>query len=173
MEFNKICQGLLLYDGVERRLQIKANTGGVLVVEDYAHHPTEIAATLDAVSHFEGKRIVAIFQPHLYSRTKFFTREFAESLLPTSKLLVTEIYKAREEPMPGVSGLNIVKAARELGHSDAEFFQDKWNVPDAIETDLRQGDIVLVLGAGDIWRVADEIAGRVKKNLGSSRGEDR
>jgi UDP-N-acetylmuramate--alanine ligase len=95
MEFNEICQGLLLYDGVERRLQIKANTGGVLVVEDYAHHPTEIAATLDAVSHFEGKRIVAIFQPHLYSRTKFFTREFAESLLPTSKLLVTEIYKAR------------------------------------------------------------------------------
>jgi UDP-N-acetylmuramate--alanine ligase len=174
MPFDQISEGLLLYEGVERRLQIKANTGGVLVVEDYAHHPTEISATLDAVSHFGAKRIVAVFQPHLYSRTKFFTREFAQSLLPASKLLVTEIYKAREEPMPGVSGLNIVKTARELGHSDAEFFEDKWSVPDAIEADLAQGDVVLVLGAGDIWKVADEIAGRVNEKFGSkAEKEDR
>jgi len=172
MAFDEICEGLLLYDGVERRLQIKANKGGVLVVEDYAHHPTEIAATLDAVSHFGGKRVIAIFQPHLYSRTKFFTREFAESLLPTDRLFVTEIYKAREEPMPGVSGLGIVKLARELGHPDAEFIEDKWSIPDAIENDLRKGDIVLVLGAGDIWKVADEIARRTKKKLLSSPADE-
>jgi UDP-N-acetylmuramate--alanine ligase len=163
MPFDQVCEGLLLYDGVERRLQIKANTGGILVVEDYAHHPTEIAATLDAVSHLGGKRILAVFQPHLYSRTKFFTNEFAQSLLPSAKLLVTEIYKAREEPMPGVSGLNIIKAARALGHQDAEFFEEKWNVPDVIEPLLKKGDIILVLGAGDIWKVADELADRVKK----------
>jgi UDP-N-acetylmuramate--alanine ligase len=171
MPFDQICKGLLLYDGVERRLQIKANEGGILVVEDYAHHPTEISATLDAVSHLRGKRVLAVFQPHLYSRTKFFTQEFAQSLLPTTKLLVTEIYKAREEPMPGVSGLNIVKAARELGHADAEFIEDKWNIPDVIESDLREEDIVLVLGAGDIWRVADEIATRVKQRNLSPAGD--
>jgi UDP-N-acetylmuramate--alanine ligase len=170
MAFDQICEGLLLYDGVERRLQAKANEGGILVVEDYAHHPTEITATLDAVSHFQAKRVLAIFQPHLYSRTRFFTQEFAQSLLPTTKLLVTEIYRAREEPMPGVSGLNVVKAARKLGHADAEFFEDKWSVPDVIEAEMREGDIVLVLGAGDIWRVADEIASRVKKRNVSSAG---
>ena len=96
MEFDLIREGLLVYDGVERRLQVKANHAGILVVEDYAHHPTEIAATLDAASHFGAKRIIAVFQPHLYSRTKFFTGEFAQSLMPTEKLMVTEIYKARE-----------------------------------------------------------------------------
>ncbi|RJP74435.1 MAG: UDP-N-acetylmuramate--L-alanine ligase [Candidatus Abyssobacteria bacterium SURF_17] len=168
MPFDQICGGLLLYDGVERRVQVKANAGGILVVEDYAHHPTEISATLDAVKHFGGKRLLAIFQPHLYSRTKFFTKEFAESLLPASKLIITEIYKAREEPMPGVSGLNIVNMARELGHPDAEFVEDKWNIPDALEANLKQGDIVLVLGAGDIWKIADEIARRVRAKFGST-----
>ncbi len=163
MPFEQIREGLLAYDGVERRMQVKANHGGVLVVEDYAHHPTEVAATLDAASHFGAARVVAIFQPHLYSRTKFFTNEFARALLPTDKLLVTEIYKAREEPMPGVSGLNIVRAARELGHPDAEFVEDKGDLPDAIEGELKEGDLVLVLGAGDIWRVADEIARRVRQ----------
>ncbi len=168
MPFDQICKGLLLYDGVERRLQVKANAGGILVLEDYAHHPTEIAATLDAVSHFQAKRVLAIFQPHLYSRTKFFTKDFAESLLPVSKLLVTEIYRAREEPMSGVSGLNIVKVARKLGHPDAEFIEDKWSVPDIIEATVAEGDIVLVLGAGDIWKVADEIARRVMDRAVSS-----
>lgn len=163
MAFDQICKGLLEYEGVRRRLQVKANSGGILVVEDYAHHPTEISATLDAISHFKAKRVIAIFQPHLYSRTKFFTKEFAQSLLSTSKLMVTEIYRAREEPMPGVSGLNIVKLARELGHPDAEFFEDKSSVPEAIEKDLGEGDIVLVLGAGDIYKVADDIARRVNE----------
>ncbi len=162
MPFEQVCDGLLLYEGVERRLQIKANTGGFLVIEDYAHHPTEISATLDAVSHLGGKRIVAVFQPHLYSRTKFFTREFAQSLLATTKLIVTEIYKAREEPMPGVSGLNIIQAARELGHTDAHFVENKFNVPEIIQSNLQRGDIILILGAGDIWKIADEIAGRIK-----------
>ncbi len=169
MPFDQICEGLMLYDGVERRLQVKANEGGILVVEDYAHHPTEIAATLDALSNFKANRVLAIFQPHLYSRTKFFVNEFAQSLLPTTKLMVTEIYKAREEPMPGVSGLNIVKAAREFGHVDAEFLEDKWSVPDIIEREMKAGDIVLVLGAGDIWKVADEIAARVRhRNIPSA-----
>jgi len=163
MPFEQIREGLLAYDGVERRMQVKANHGGVLVVEDYAHHPTEVAATLDAASHFGAARVVAIFQPHLYSRTKFFTNEFARALLPTDKLLITEIYKAREEPMPGVSGLNIVRAARELGHPDAEFVEEKGDLPDALEGELKEGDLVLVLGAGDIWRVADEIARRVRQ----------
>ncbi len=172
MDFDRIREGLLIYDGVERRLQVKANDGGILVVEDYAHHPTEIVATLDAASHFRAERVLAIFQPHLYSRTKFFTNEFAQALLPTTKLLVTEIYKAREEPMPGVSGLNIVKEARGLGHPDAEFVEDKWDVPEVVEADLREGDLVLVLGAGDIWRVADEIAGRVKRRAASQAGSE-
>jgi len=169
MEFDQVREGIFAYDGVERRMQVKANEGGILVVEDYAHHPTEIIATLEAASHLGTRRVVAIFQPHLYSRTKFFTNEFAQSLMPTDKLLVTEIYKAREEPMPGVSGLNIIKAAREMGHPDAEFVEDKWDVPDAIEAGLAEGDLVLVLGAGDIWHVADEIASRVKQRA-ASRG---
>lgn len=167
MPFEQVREGLLLFEGVERRLQIKANSGGVLVVEDYAHHPTEISATLDAASYLGARRVLAVFQPHLYSRTKFFTTEFAQSLMPTTKLIVTEIYKAREEPMPGVSGLNIVKLARELGHADAEFIEDKWAVPEIIEKHLSPGDLVLVLGAGDIWKVADEIAERAERKFGS------
>jgi UDP-N-acetylmuramate--alanine ligase len=170
LEFGLICEGLLDYDGVERRLQVKANEAGVLVVEDYAHHPTEIIATLDAAAHYGAKRIIAVFQPHLYSRTKFFTNEFAQSLVPTSRLLVTEIYKAREKPMAGVSGLNIIKEARRLGHADAEFIENKDDVPDAVVADLREGDLVLVLGAGDIWRVADEIARRVKERAANGNG---
>ncbi len=164
MPFGQIREGLLLYDGVERRIQVKANVGDILVIEDYAHHPTEIAATLDAVSHFNASRLFVLFQPHLYSRTKFFTKEFAQSLMPATRLFVTEVYQAREKPMPGVSGLNIVKIARELGHPDAEFIEDKWSMPDMLESNLQPGDIVLVLGAGDIYKVADEIARRVRRN---------
>jgi len=160
--FDQVCAGIAAFHGVRRRLQVKACSAGIVVLEDYAHHPTEIAATLDAVHSVGPRRIIAVFQPHLYSRTKFFCAEFADSLLGTDRLIVTEIYAAREEPMPGVSAVELVKLARDKGHQRADYVADKYDAIELIERERPgAGDVILFLGAGDIWRVADEVARKV------------
>ncbi|MCD6288555.1 MAG: UDP-N-acetylmuramate--L-alanine ligase [Candidatus Hydrogenedentes bacterium] len=163
MTFEQVREGLASFRGVRRRLQVKGRSDGIVVLEDYAHHPTEIAATLDAVRAVKPGRIIAVFQPHLYSRTKYFCSEFADVLLDTDRLIVTEIYRAREKPMPGVTALDIVRMARDMGHGAADYVADKNEVIDIIEREgLETGDVVLFLGAGDIWRVTDEMARRIE-----------
>jgi len=163
MRFGLIAEGLRQFEGVQRRFQLIGEAQGVLVVEDYAHHPTEIASTLEAVRWMKPKRLIAIFQPHLYSRTKYFTREFAEVLATVDRAIVTEIYPSREASMPGVDAGIIVDAARELGANHVELKQDMEEVPAYLAPDLREGDVVLVLGAGNINR----IAGRLLETLGA------
>ncbi len=161
MSFDQIRDGLAAFRGVRRRLQVKARTDGIVVIEDYAHHPTEIAATLDAVRAVGPRRIIAVFQPHLYSRTKRFREEFAEALLGADRLIVTEIYGAREKPIPGVGARDIVELVREKGHQHAYYVEDKFDAIELIERERpTTGDVILFLGAGDIWRVADEVARR-------------
>ena len=153
MSFEDIADGLRLYDGVQRRLQVHGTFGGVTVVEDYAHHPTEIAATLEAVRWAEPGRIVCIFQPHLYSRTKFFYEEFARVLATADRVIVTDIYPSREAPMEGVDSGLIVDAARALGAEHVELVRDLYAVPALLTPTLQRGDLVLVLGAGDINKI--------------------
>lgn len=150
MRFSLIAEGMRLFDGVRRRLQVRGECHGVVVVEDYAHHPTEIASTLEAVRWAKPKRVVAVFQPHLYSRTKFFSDDFARVLSDTDLTIVTDIYPSREAPMPGVDSTLIVDAARAAGAAHVELVSDMNAVPAFLVPQLEPGDLLLVLGAGNI-----------------------
>jgi len=157
MSFDTIAAGLATYDGVQRRLQVAGVVAGVTVVEDYAHHPTEVARVLDAAEMAEAGRTIVVFQPHLYSRTKFFCEDFARELARADRAIVTAIYPAREAPMPGVDAGLIVDAARGAGAQQVELIEDKDAVAGTLAADLEAGDLVLVLGAGDINRIAPAI----------------
>jgi UDP-N-acetylmuramate--alanine ligase len=149
--------GLAAFRGVERRFQRLGVAAGVEVVDDYAHHPTEIKATLAAArTAFPGRRIVAAFQPHLYSRTRDFAREFGEALAAADAVFVADIYPAREQPIPGVTASLIVDSTRGAGGIVA------WQGGrDALSNELaravRDGDVVLTIGAGDITKTGPEL----------------
>jgi UDP-N-acetylmuramate--alanine ligase len=129
----------------------------VAVVDDYAHHPSELAATLSAARQaFPGRRLVAVFQPHLYSRTAAHAQAMGEALAAADLVIVTEIYAAREKPIVGVSGQQVSDAARRAG-VDARFEPTRAQVGNTVYRALRPGDVVLTLGAGDITRVAPEL----------------
>lgn len=154
LPFPQVAEGLTQYDGVQRRLQSHGEHRGVLVIEDYAHHPTEIASTLEAIRWIEPKRVIVVFQPHLYSRTQYFSDQFAEVLSGTDRAIVTRIYPSREEPMPGVTSDLIVDTARANGARHVELMNDMHTVPKVLAADLEEGDVVLLLGAGDINKIA-------------------
>ncbi len=153
MRFGVIADGLRQFDGVQRRLQVCGEHNGVLVVEDYAHHPTEIASTLAAARLVAPGRIIAVFQPHLYSRTRFFCDDFAQVLATVERAIVTDLYPAREEPVPGVDSGIIVDAAARQGARHVSLVNDMDAVPELLAPDLEPGDLVLVLGAGNINRI--------------------
>ena len=153
-----IRQGLAEFGGVYRRFEIKGETpGGVLVIDDYAHHPTEIQATLEAARKGWDRRIVAVFQPHTYTRTRDFYREFATSFDNADVIVLTDVYAAREEPIDGINGRLIADAARDAGHRHVHYVERLEDVPQLLSELLRQGDILLTMGAGDVWRVGSEL----------------
>jgi UDP-N-acetylmuramate--alanine ligase len=160
IEFEDIRNALSSFTGVHRRFEVKGEPRGILIIDDYAHHPTEIEASLKgARTGWGGRRIIAVFQPHLYSRTKMFHREFGSSFKEADLLIVTDVYPAREDPIPGVTGEMIAVAARECGHSDVHYMEGRDR--DALCTTIlslaKPGDIVMTIGAGDIWKVSDRL----------------
>ncbi len=163
MKFGHIAEGLKLYDGVQRRLQVRGTQRGVTVIEDYAHHPTEIASTLEAVRWVKPGRVIAVFQPHLYSRTKFFSDEFAQVLSGVDRAIVTDIYPSREEPMPGVDSGLIVDAAHAKGAMHVELVNDMNSVPALLTPCLQDGDVALVLGAGNINRICAPLLAELRR----------
>ncbi|HOE67927.1 MAG TPA: cyanophycin synthetase, partial [Candidatus Hydrogenedentes bacterium] len=163
MKFGHIAEGLKLYDGVQRRLQVHGTQRGVTVIEDYAHHPTEIASTLEAVRWVKPGRVIAVFQPHLYSRTKFFSDEFAQVLSGVDRAIVTDIYPSREEPMPGVDSGLIVDAAQATGARHVELVNDMNSVPALLAPSLQDGDVALVLGAGNINRICAPLLAELRR----------
>jgi UDP-N-acetylmuramate--alanine ligase len=147
------------FQGVGRRFERLGEFAGVAVVDDYAHHPSELAATLSAARQaFPGRRLVAVFQPHLYSRTAAHGQAMGEALAVADVVFVTEIYPAREQPIPGVSGRQVAAAAEKAG-ADTRFEPTRADVGRNVFQELRAGDVVLTLGAGDITRVAPELVG--------------
>lgn len=151
--FAKVQHGLKAFSGVHRRFQPVGEVGGILVIDDYAHHPTEVQATLKAASTgFPDRRIVGVFQPHLYSRTRDFKEAFARSFFNADVLLVTDVYPAREEPLPGIDGALIANLAAEYGHRQVYYVPDRHDLPAALHARTAPGDVVITLGAGDIWR---------------------
>ena len=163
MRFGLIAEGLRQFDGVQRRLQVQGECRGVTVIEDYAHHPTEIASTLDAVRLVEPGRIFCVFQPHLYSRTKFFCDDFARVLGSVDKAVVTDLYPAREDPIPGVDSGLIVDSAQRQGFNNVMLLRDMHAVPAMLAPELQAGDVVLVLGAGNINRIAPMVLKELEK----------
>lgn len=153
MRFAAIAEGIRHFDGVRRRLQVRGERRGVTVVEDYAHHPTEIASTLEAIRWLKPGRLIGIFQPHLYSRTKYFCEEFAAALAEMDRAVVTDIYPSREEPLPGVDAGMIVDVAHRRGARHVELVRDMHAVPGRLAATLEAGDVVLILGAGDINQI--------------------
>ena len=149
--------GLAAFAGVERRFQRVGDARGVTIIDDYAHHPTEIAATLAAArGAFPGRRIVAAFQPHLYSRTRDFAVEFGQALARSDAIFLTEIYPAREQPIAGVTSSLIERAARDGGGTLA-WRGNRMQLAAALARFVRSGDVVLTLGAGDITRTGSEL----------------
>ena len=150
--------GLESFGGVERRFQRIADIAGVTIVDDYAHHPTEIEATLEAArSAFPSRRIIAAFQPHLYSRTRDFHEDFARALADADMVFLCDIYPARDQPIEGVSSAMIAAPMRNDGHAPI------WEGPRsdaaaALADTVKAGDVVLTIGAGDITRTGPELA---------------
>jgi UDP-N-acetylmuramate--alanine ligase len=154
--FDKVKAGIERFSGVYRRWEKKGEAQGISVYDDYAHHPTECKATLSGVKSGWRKRVVCVFQPHLYSRTRDFYEDFGKAFLLADVLVVTDVYPAREEPIQGVTGELIINAAKQYGHKETHYVQDKKNVPDALKTIAKKGDIVITMGAGDIWKYGEE-----------------
>jgi UDP-N-acetylmuramate--alanine ligase len=150
------------FQGIDRRMQIiadqKTSCGQILFIDDYAHHPTEIAATLEAVREgWAGRRLVVIFQPHRYSRTQDLLEDFATVLSSVDPLFITEVYAAGETPVPGADGRAICRAIASLGGVDPVFVPDLTRLPEQLMDTLKDGDVVLTLGAGDIGTVATSL----------------
>ena len=153
----QMAPGLASFGGVERRFQRLGERAGIAVVDDYAHHPTEIRATLEAArAAFPGRRLVAAFQPHLYTRTRDFAPEFGEALARADVVFLTEIYPAREQPIPGVSADLIETALRGDGGT-LGWRGERRELAAALRTAVRPGDVVLTIGAGDITRTGPEL----------------
>lgn len=150
IDFADIKAGLESFHGVERRFQLKGTRKGVQFIDDYAHHPSELEATLLAArSGWSGSRIIAVFQPHLYSRTQDFAAEFAEALEIADIAIVTDIYPARELPIPGVTAELIAKA----GTEKLQLLSTLRDVHDYLRPRLQENDLVITMGAGDIWKL--------------------
>lgn len=161
--FKKIAAALAEFTGVHRRCEIKGEVSGRMIIDDYAHHPTEIKATLEAIKKGWTRRIVAVFQPHLYSRTRDLATQFGSSFFQCDILVVTEVYGAREKPIEGVSGQMVADSARDHGHRRVIFHPDKETLAESLAELSKPGDIVVTLGAGDINRAGEkllEILGR-------------
>jgi UDP-N-acetylmuramate--alanine ligase len=149
--------GLAGFGGVDRRFQRLCEVKGVIIIDDYAHHPTEIAATLQAArSAYPGRRIIAAFQPHLFSRTRDFANEFGGALAKADSVFLAEIYPAREQPIDGVSSELIASAIRNNGRP-IDWQGSRGTLAPALCDFVRDGDVVLTIGAGDITKTGPEL----------------
>jgi UDP-N-acetylmuramate--alanine ligase len=154
-------KGLAAFTGVERRFQRRGEKNGIMVVDDYGHHPTEIRATLAAAKHGWGRRIVVLFQPHRYTRTRDLIQEFSGSFDQADVVFVTDIYAAGEAEISGVSGEKLAESIRAAGHPSVSWAGRKDELVERVLPYLMSGDMVITLGAGDIWKVGPDLLERL------------
>jgi len=165
MKFEDISSGLDRFQGVFRRFQPKLDTEKLIVIDDYAHHPTEVKASIEGARNgWNDRRLVAVFQPHLYSRTQQMYKEFGLSFFDAEVLLVTDVYPSREKPIEGVTGKLISDTAKEYGHRDVHYLKDKTELPGKLKEIVKDGDIVITMGAGDIYKYGEQFVDMYKKN---------
>jgi UDP-N-acetylmuramate--alanine ligase len=161
--FARVKAGIERFTGVYRRWEKKGEVNGIAVYDDYAHHPTECRATLTGVkAGWRRRRVVCVFQPHLYSRTRDFYEEFGKAFLLSDVLIVTDVYPAREEPIQGITGELIANAARKFGHKDVHYVPDKNRIPEELRSLAKSNDIIITMGAGDIWKYGEKFLEQFK-----------
>lgn len=153
LSIDKIQNAFLAFKGIERRFHFRGTAKGVTVVDDYGHHPTEIKATINTARQYWKGRVVVLFQPHRYSRTQDLFEEFITSFYEADVVLVMDIYAASEDAIPGVDGLSVAKGIKSHGHKDVYYVGDKDKSFDFLKSFLQEGDLLLTLGAGDVWQV--------------------
>jgi len=163
IDFSSIQGALASYEGVRRRMELKLREKDILIFEDYAHHPTEIKATIKALKNFPHKRIIVAFQPHRYTRTKSLIDDFGRCFKDVDYLIITDIYAASEAPIAGVSAETICQKAHEAGVKRVEFMP-KQNILKHLFDEIGHGDLVAILGAGDIGGIAGELAEKIKSS---------
>ena len=149
--------GLAGFSGVERRFHFRGEKNNIIVVDDYGHHPTEIRATLSAAKSAWDRRLIVLFQPHRYSRTRDLAEDFAQVFGDADVLYVTEVYAAGEAPIEGVSGRGLADSIRDAGHPHVTWVQRREDLVQQVLPTLKEGDVVLTLGAGDIWKIGVEL----------------
>ena len=159
LSLESIQKGLLHFGGTDRRFQYKGKVGGVTVIDDYAHHPTEIAATLTAATHYPHREIWCIFQPHTYTRTKALFPEVVEALSHTDHVIMADIYAARETDTLGVSSKQIADELRAKGH-DAYYFPSFEEIENFCLTHCQKGDVLITMGAGNVVNIGETLLGR-------------
>jgi UDP-N-acetylmuramate--alanine ligase len=156
LSFPVIAEGFKDFGGVQRRFQVKYDQRGIMVVDDYGHHPAEIKATLAAArAGWPQRRVVAVFQPHRYSRTKFLMDDFATAFYQSDFLFVTDIYAAGEDPIVGIDAEILTQGIVGHGHKNAQYVADRDVLAARLMSTVREGDIVITLGAGDVWKVGE------------------
>lgn len=151
------------FSGVQRRFQIKGEIEGIIVVDDYGHHPTEIKATLSAAKRGWDRRTLVVFQPHRYTRTRDLLGQFGTAFYYADSLILTEIYPAGEEPIPDINGLRLYEVVKNHGHRDVVFIPEKGKILEHLLGVVQEGDLVITLGAGDIWKIGDELIKKLEK----------
>ncbi|PLX26011.1 MAG: UDP-N-acetylmuramate--L-alanine ligase [Ignavibacteria bacterium] len=150
--FDSIKEALDSFAGAFRRFEVKAIVGDIMVVDDYAHHPTEVQVTLRGIKAGWRRRVICVFQPHTYTRTRDFYKDFGRSFMNADMLIVTDVYPARESAIQGISGELISDAARSFGHKNVRYVPDKQDIPTLLREVVLPGDIVITMGAGDIYQ---------------------
>lgn len=153
------------YKGAGRRIEVKYKDSDITVIDDYAHHPTEIKSTLEAVKSLRSKRIIAVFQPHRFTRTQLLMDDFASSFGGVDLSIITGIYAASEKEIPGVTSESIVEKINERFGKNKAVFIPKEKIVDRIMETKKPGDIIITLGAGDIAKVCDELVERIKRKI--------
>ena len=158
----QMAEGLTMFNGAKRRFQTKGKAHGVWVVDDYAHHPTEIATTLKAARQTQPKRLVCAFQPHRYSRTQLLQKEYGSCFEGADLLVLTDVYSAGEDPIPGVDGELLVKEVAEQTGQKTVYIKDKKEIAAYLKSIAQEGDLIMTMGAGDIVKCGEELVELLK-----------
>jgi UDP-N-acetylmuramate--alanine ligase len=157
-----VAEALGGFTGIHRRFEIKGEPRGILIIDDYGHHPAEIRATIGAIRDSWKRPLTVIFQPHRYTRTRDLFDEFLTAFEGADRLVLTEIYPAGEDPLPGASGEALYQAIKRKGHLDVEFVADKNQIVAQLAGKLLRGDIALTLGAGDVYKVGEALVNELQ-----------
>jgi UDP-N-acetylmuramate--alanine ligase len=169
VEFEAIKAALAEFEGVKRRFEIKGESNGITILDDYGHHPTEIKAVLDTADEIWKGRVVAVFQPHRYTRTALLGHLFGSAFDSCQRVYVTDIYAAGEEPIEGVTSMNIVNEIKKRGKTEVKYEADLKYLLKALVANLASGDVVVTLGAGDIWKFGESLLSKLRVGKESVR----